>query len=191
MVIEGSSASAGGARINVDLTHLRSTNTAYSLFPGQIVAMEGMNPTGRKMTAHRICEGAAHKPNTTSVRKLREYHHDMQDGAPLKIMTACGPFTTSDTTDYQPFVDLMYEIMDSSPDVVVLAGPFVDMRQTQIKEGKTTIEIDDGVEKVVSYENFFAYKIAGLIEEAFSEADDMNTQFILVPSVDDATSSWV
>jgi DNA polymerase alpha subunit B len=190
VVLEGSSASCGGARINVDLSHLKSTKTAYSLFPGQIVALEGMNPTGRKLVAHRICEGAAHPSNTSSIKELREFHCDRQDGAPLKMITACGPFTTSDTMDYQPLVDLMHVVMEQAPDVVVLAGPFVDVRQDLVKQGKTTVEVDDGVEKIVSFEALFANKIAGLIEEAF-EGDELATQFVLVPSLDDATARWV
>jgi DNA polymerase alpha subunit B len=191
VVIEGSSASSGGARINVDLSQLRSSKTAYSLFPGQVVAIEGMNPTGRKLTANRICEGAAQKPNTTSVKQLREYHYDKQDGAPLKVMTACGPFTTSDSMEYQPIVDLMHEIMEQAPDVVILTGPFVDMRQELVKEGKPTVEFENDVQKIVSYDALFAINISALIDQAFSEEKDLQTQFVLVPSVDDATARWV
>ena len=182
---------SGGARINVDLSHLKKSKIAYSLFPGQIVAVEGMNPSGRKLVAHRICEGASHKANTSSVGKLREFHHDMQDGEPLKVITACGPFTTSDNMDYLPFVDLMHVIMEQAPDVVVLIGPFVDMRQEMVKAGNTTVELEEGVQKTVSYEALFANKITALIDEALSMEEDLHTQFVLVPSVNDATARWV
>lgn len=187
--------SCGGARVNVDLSHLKSSNQAYSLFPGQIVAIEGMNPTGRKIVAHRICEGAGHVPNASSVRELRQFHHERQDGSPIKVITASGPFTTADSMSYQPLIDLLHVIMEQSPDVVILTGPFVDMRQDAIKSGRPTIEFEDEdgstAELVVSHEAFFANKVTSVIEEAFSVDEALKTQFVFVPSVDDATAKWV
>lgn len=211
VVLEGSSGSCGGARINVDLSHMQTTNKMpFSLFPGQVVAVEGMNGTGRKLTAHRILEGAIPPPMTTSVRQLRQFHYDSdkQDGKPLKVLTACGPFTTSQSMDYQPFMDLLYVILDEAPDVVVLTGPFVDVRQTAVQSGKVLVEMGDEEddastspsESVLSFENVFAFKISGLIEEALqTDVDDLNggeekgfpTQFVLVPALEDATAQWV
>lgn len=195
VVLEGSSATCGGARINVDLSHLKQSKQAFSLFPGQIVAVEGMNPTGRQLVAHRICEGAAPAANTSSIGELRQYHHDKQEGAALKVLTASGPFTTSDNMSYQPFIDFVHVIMEQSPDVVVLTGPFVDVRHDAVKSGQTTIELENdegGVEDtVVPFEAVFANRISSLIEEAFAVDEGLNTQFVLVPSLDDATAKWV
>jgi DNA polymerase alpha subunit B len=207
VVIEGSSASSGGARINVDLSHIQTTTKLpYSLFPGQIVALEGMNVTGRKLTAHRIVEGAPPPCHTTSVRELRDFYYssEKQDGKPIKVVTACGPFTTSDSMDYQPFVDLLHVVMEQAPDVVILTGPFVDLRHPAIQSGGSiTIDVGDeeeAIEMAVPYETVFAQKISALLEELLMPPEDEgdgvttsnnNTQFVLVPALEDATAKWV
>ena len=151
VVVEGSSSSCGGARINVDLGNLKSKKIPFSLFPGQIVAIEGMNPTGRKIVAHSVCEGAAHASNKSTIKDLLHYHYEKQDGSAVKVLTACGPFTTSENLEYQPFVDLMHVILEQLPDVVVLTGPFVDVRHDQIKTGYVQLELDDNVRQVVPH----------------------------------------
>jgi DNA polymerase alpha subunit B len=106
-------------------------------------------------------------------------------------MSVCGPFTTSDSLAYEPLLDLMNAVLENSPDVVILTGPFVDLRQDAVKKGETRVELEDGEDMLVSYEAFFANKIAGLIEEVYFTKADLHTQFVLVPSVDDATAQWV
>jgi DNA polymerase alpha subunit B len=190
VVLEGSGASSGGARINVDLSHLESTTgNSYSIFPGQIVAVEGINLTGRKLVAHRICEGAAQKPQASSVRELRDFHHDRQEGAPLKIVAAAGPFTTSDNLEYQPLIDLVSGFMEDVPDAVILTGPFVDAKQELIRSGRVLAETGEATHVVSSYEAFFANKISALLTELFGA--NVATQFILIPSLDDTVAKAV
>jgi DNA polymerase alpha subunit B len=185
VLLEGSRATCGGARIEVDLRHLKSD---YSLFPGQIVAIEGHNTTGRSIVAQRLCEGAPHPANTTSAADLFRYHYQVQDGAPLHIVTASGPFTTSDNLDYQPLVDLIGNLVQSTdrqPDVVILTGPFVDLRHPDVASGNTTFE-----GAVVPFEVLFCHKVAQVLEEYYETAEHA-TQFILQPNLDDATAQWV
>ena len=195
VVLEGSRNTCGGARVNVDLSHLKKDTSAdYSLFPGQIVAIEGMNTTGRKLVANRICEGAAHSPNTSSIGQLRKFHYEQQDGSPVKLMIVSGPYTTSDNLKYEPFMDLLNDIIDADPDVVILTGPFVDMGNDIVKSGAMKLETEDGSDAlVVPNEVFFANKIAYLIESYYQDHghDHDGTQFVLIPSLDDATAQWV
>ena len=184
VLLEGSQATCGGARVEVDLRHLKSD---YSLFPGQIVAIEGLNTTGRSLVAQRLCEGAPHPPNTSPAADLLRHHYQVQDGAPLHIVTAAGPFTTADNLEYQPLVDLIGNLVQSAeqPDVIILTGPFVDMRQPQVATGNTVFE-----GAVVPFEVLFCHKVAQVLEEYYENASHA-TQFILQPSMDDATAEWV
>jgi DNA polymerase alpha subunit B len=195
ILLEGSRHSSNGARVELDLSHLQDiTKTPFSLFSGQVVAVEGINTTGRKLVAHRICEGAAHEAAQSTVRELHRYHHDDgfgQGGLPLKVMAVCGPYTTSDNLDYEALLDLLNIVTVEKTDVVILAGPFVSMRHPSVRSGQTTLQFQDGEEILVSYETFFANKIAALLEELYHADKNVHTQFVLVPSLDDATAEWV
>jgi len=46
-----------GTRVSLDLSKLKGNKIPLSLFPCQIVAVQGMNLLGRKMVAQKICEG--------------------------------------------------------------------------------------------------------------------------------------
>ncbi|NXF40841.1 DPOA2 polymerase, partial [Nyctibius bracteatus] len=52
VVLEGDREHSSGGQIPLDLSELRE----YSLFPGQIVALEGTNSTGRKMVVSKLYE---------------------------------------------------------------------------------------------------------------------------------------
>uniref|UniRef100_A0A8C9ZJK1 DNA polymerase alpha subunit B n=1 Tax=Sander lucioperca TaxID=283035 RepID=A0A8C9ZJK1_SANLU len=104
----------GGQQVPVDLSELKE----YSLFPGQVVVMEGMNTTGRKLMASKLYEGVP-LPFYTS--------------EPMNILVACGPYTPSDSLTFDPLLDLINVIVRDRPDVCLLLGPFVDSKHEQIE----------------------------------------------------------
>ena len=199
VVLEGSSSSCGGARVNVDLAHMQKKDqqlNGYSLFPGQIVAIEGINGTGRKITATKIKEGATLPPATSSAQSLQKYYSDDEEpAAPVKVISACGPFTTAKSMDYAPFLDLMNVVLEHKPDVVILTGPFVDVRQEAVQSGRVTLEEEDESgqqqEFIVDYETLFSQRITAVLEEVFEEDKTLATRFILVPALEDAVAKFV
>lgn len=52
VLLEGSHEQCAGARVPMSLKELRK----YSLFPGQVVAVKGVNSTGTKLIAQDLCE---------------------------------------------------------------------------------------------------------------------------------------
>ena len=106
-------------------------------------------------------------------------------------MTMCGPYTTNDNLEYEPFVDMMEVIRVEKPSVVIMAGPFVDVRHPMVMNGEITLQSEDGDKLTVTHEAFFANKIAAFIEDLFSSEEGLETQFVLVPSLDDAVAEWV
>ena len=180
--------------VKLDLTDL----SAYSLFPGQVVLVEGVNASGRVMVAKRLVEGFPADCPTTTPERLLEYHHStmFQGGQALKVVTAAGPFTTSDSLRYDPLEDLLSLVLTQKPDVLVLMGPFVDVTQPLLAGGDIMIDADEDEESVQtgavngsSYEVVFIKKIRGALEALFNmEADHgtIATNIILVPSLNDA-----
>ncbi|XP_076015549.1 DNA polymerase alpha subunit B [Genypterus blacodes] len=117
----------GGQQVPVDISELRE----YSMFPGQVVVMEGMNTTGRKLVASKLYEGIPLPFYTPEVKTEMEEE-------PASVLVACGPYTPSDSLTFDPLLDLINVIVRDRPDVCVLLGPFVDSKHEQIEKAQVT-----------------------------------------------------
>ncbi|KAM5249057.1 DNA polymerase alpha subunit B [Ctenodactylus gundi] len=131
VVLEGDREQSCGAQIPVDLSELKE----YSLFPGQVVIMEGLNTTGRKLIVTKLYEGVP----------LPFYHPTEEDGGleQIMVLVACGPYTTSDSITYDPLLDLISIINHDRPDVCILLGPFLDARHEQVENCLLTSPFED------------------------------------------------
>jgi len=182
LLLEGNRHEAGGQRVELTVDALQS----YSLFPGQIVGVEGMCPAGRKIVADSVCEGVQKPPMTHTASELLKFQYDDAKGQPLSVITAAGPFTTSANLDFHPLVDLLAIVRAKQPDVVILSGPFVDVNHPSVKNGMVQLETEDGDRVTVPFGNIFSEKFVPELERCFEEQPDLKTQFVLVPSLDDA-----
>jgi len=89
---------------------------------------------------------------------LLEFHHSniYQGGEPLKVITAAGPFTTSDNLDYAPFVDLMKKSLSSimeppeGADIVITAINGVPVSSNRRLNEPETLVIDFDIVMVVN-----------------------------------------
>lgn len=81
-----------------------------------------------------VIQGVPRPLPTSPPAELMRFQHggELAGGKPLAIITAAGPFTTSDSLVYEPFNDLLGVIRDARPDVVILTGPFVDAEHPQV-----------------------------------------------------------
>jgi len=187
ILLEGDRLQSNGARIPLDVNV--KDGLGYSLFPGQLVAVEGMNATGRKMIIERIHEGLP--PMSHSQNEVKDLTEDSNG---LKAFVVAGPYTTNRDLEYQPLLDLLGSVVSDEPDVVFLMGPFVDITQPLLKDGEVVLEYaeEDGnnVKRHVTYETLFAAKIARELEDLY-EDEDLRTKFVLVPSMNDAVAEHV
>ena len=145
-----------------------------------------MCPAGRKVVASSICEGVPKPSNKTSAGDLLRMQYDTQNGEPLSVVTAAGPFTTNANLEFNPLVDLLAIVRAKKPDVVILTGPFVDVNHPSVKNGMVQLETENGDRVTVPFGNIFSEKFVPELERCYEEVPDLKTQFVLVPSLDDA-----
>ena len=202
---------------------------AFAFFPGQVVAVEGVNSsgtslpyppthpptscicvhtpstssihpthpptssfpppkqTGFKMVVRRVVEGIPRPFLTSPVEKLKEYHHDglYQGGGALTLLVAAGPYTTTDSLEYEPFEDLLKVIAARQPDVAVLCGPFVDANHPKVAAGETEITGAGEEAESVDFESLFKMRVSFFLEGLYETNPTLATRIVLVPSLND------
>lgn len=149
----------GGQQVPVDLSELKE----YSLFPGQVVVMEGMNATGRKLVASKLYEGVPLPFYASNVKMETD-----EAAEPVNVLVACGPYTPSDSLTFDPLLDLIGVIVRDRPDVCVLLGPFVDSKHEQIEKAQVT----------ETFESIFSRCIESIVDGTKS----VGCQLVFVPS---------
>ncbi|XP_025911505.1 DNA polymerase alpha subunit B [Apteryx rowi] len=165
VVLEGDREHSSGGQVPVDLSELQE----YSLFPGQIVAMEGTNSTGRQLVASKIYEGVL-LPFYTPPELAQDTEQQM-------VLVACGPYTTSDSIAYDPLSDLVDVIGRDKPDVCILFGPFLDAKHEQV----------ENCQLLGSFADVFKLCLKTIIEGTRSAG----SQLVFVPSLRDVHHDYV
>lgn len=98
----------------------------YSLYPGQILAIEATNPTGNTLVVSQIFDG--HLLKRTQKNPLKQT---------LRLAVASGPFSTLDNLHCDPLWDLVEKVVEDEPNVLILGGPFIESSHPQLKQYKT------------------------------------------------------
>lgn len=184
VVLEGSRRSSAGRTVHLDLSDAPS----YALFPGQIVMAEGVSANGRRLNVKQLIEGVPRPMPSTTPEQLLEFNYSSshQNGKAVNVVCATGPFTTSDSLDFQPLQDLLVAMLGTNPDVVVLMGPFVDIAHPLVKDGDIEIADDEGTVECYSFERLFVEKVCGNLQAFFAEDQETPTNFVLIPALGDA-----
>ncbi|CAI5723754.1 unnamed protein product [Hyaloperonospora brassicae] len=177
--IEGSRKTCGGQRVLLDLSKVSN----FQLFPGKIVALEGILPDTRSsMVVRKFLDPIPALSSTSSPARMKEIQ--TEHGEPVRVLLACGPFTTSSNVDYLPLNDLLQVATDQKPDVLALIGPFIDSTHSMFKEGLVNY---DGM--MLSFDEIFLFKVMTLLNKVL--AQDERIQIVLVPSLRDANHQFV
>jgi DNA polymerase alpha subunit B len=170
--LESSRMAGGGVRTPLKLDRIAS----FSFFPGQIVAVKGVNSSGAYFQVHEVLEPPKLPPAATSTAELAA---TAQKG-PVTMFIASGPYTTQDNLAFEALDELCTKAAEQQPDVVILTGPFIDSAHPLVQAGDFELEggdMDDG-----TLEDLFRQQISRKINRI------RNSMVLLIPSVRDAVS---
>ncbi|GAX74279.1 hypothetical protein CEUSTIGMA_g1728.t1 [Chlamydomonas eustigma] len=173
VLLEGSREASGGARVRLDLSQLQS----FRLFPGQVVGVKGLNPTGSTFVAQQLIT------HVIPVGRMMEEKKGEGTAAAsppkhLSMVVAAGPFTNSDNVLYEPLTDLLQYCSEHDVDQVLLMGPFVDVEHPRIKDG--TLD--------VLFEQLFQQQVLSKLHEWQQLSENKKRHVLLMPSTRDAHS---
>ncbi|KAL8559641.1 hypothetical protein ACOMHN_008352 [Nucella lapillus] len=160
VVLEGSRSTSSGFSIPVDLCELKE----YALFPGQVIAADAVNASGKKLLLKNIYPSMKLPFPQLSVKT--------EPGSSLRALIAAGPFSVSDDLYYDPLRALLDTIRKDRPDMCILIGPFVDIKNSIIEKGMMDETYDQTFKKCME-----------LIAE---DTQKLNCQIVVVPSWRDA-----
>ncbi|CAA7403223.1 unnamed protein product [Spirodela intermedia] len=182
-LLQGCLEHSGGQRVRLDLHNLVN----FSLFPGQVIGVEGHNPSGHCLIVSKVIDFLPIfvPPITPSAKKQvmdKEYLPGsiIEKTKLLSLIIAAGPFTTSDNLLFEPLADLLAYASRKPPQLLILMGPFIDSEHPEVKKGAPSKSFDDifNVEIITRLQDY-----VGFLGSA--------VRVVLLPATRDANHDYV
>lgn len=139
MVLEMARRTGAGLRIP-----LKVESASYQFFPGQIVAVRGINASGEYFSVSEILDipllaPAASQPSTLEAlnERLGVEGADDHNKPPkaLNVLVASGPYTADDNVTFEPLHALCQKAEETCADMLILVGPLFDTEHPLLASG--------------------------------------------------------
>ncbi|ONI30147.1 hypothetical protein PRUPE_1G233700 [Prunus persica] len=184
-LLQSSAEHSGGQRVRIELQNL----SQFSIFPGQLVGIEGINPSGHCFIASKLVDSIplpiADDANLPPAKKQALDQEILSVGVSgtqpeLSVIIASGPFTTTDNLLFEPLRELLAYASKTLPQLLILLGPFIDSEHPEIKKG--TVDR--------SFDEIFRSEILRRLQDHV-EYMGSHARIVLVPSIRDANHDFV
>lgn len=197
VVLETSRRTGNGRRIPLKLDKL---NGCYQFFPGQIVALRGINSSGKEFLVREVVDipllhSAASAPEAIEGHRerLRGGPDAMDSGdepAPLNIIFGSGPYSADDNLDFEPLHALCSQAADTYADALVLTGPFIDVDHPLVATGDFDLPEEAMDEPdTATMSTVFKYMISPALNRLV--ASNPHVTILLIPSIRDVIDKHV
>jgi DNA polymerase alpha subunit B len=188
IVLEGSRRWGSGRRVPLALDKLAS----YNFFPGQIVALRGINASGENFVVSEVLSFPLLTQPASTPAELDSYNaryldtpeSDPSSVRPLTVFIASGPYTTDQKLDFAPLHTFFDNAVEAYADSVILLGPFLDAEHPLIRSGDFDIPSHLTSPDQATMTDLFRHFISSAIQSFAQRLPTCNV--ILVPSLRDA-----
>lgn len=190
LVLETSRRMGAGRRVPLKIESLAT----YQFFPGQIVAVRGVNPSGDWFTVSEVLTVPLLPTAASTPRVLEGINERLgvssdSDGQPLKFLISSGPYTADDNLDFEPLRALCDKAAEEMIDALILTGPFLDIEHPLLSTGDFDLPDVKGIDENSTLSTLFRFWITAPLQRLASAVPSIS--IILVPSVRDIVSKHV
>ena len=193
LMLETSRRTGAGLRIPLKVEGL-----SYEFFPGQIVALRGINASGLYFSVNEVLEipllpPAASLPSTLDTLNERlGMEVESSDSAThaVNVLVSAGPYTADDNLAFEPLNALCEKVAESYADVLIVVGPLLDLEHPLLASGDFDLPDDGSIEPdKATLNDVFRILIGKPLRTLAAQVP--NITIILVPSVRDAVNKHV
>lgn len=149
LMLESSRRTGAGLRIP-----LKMESISYEFFPGQIVAVRGINASGLYFSVNEVLElpllpPAASLPSTLDNNNDRLGMETESTGTAahaINVLVSSGPYTADDNLAFEPLQALCEKAAESYADVLIMVGPIFDLEHPLVASGDFDLPDDASIE---------------------------------------------
>lgn len=194
LMLETSRRTGAGLRVP-----LRVESISFEFFPGQIVALRGINASGEYFSVNEVLEmpllpASASLPSAIDAWNERLGVFEEQDAKSpshaLSILVAAGPYTADDNLAFEPLHALCEKAMTTYADTLILIGPLLDIEHPLLASGDFDLPDDLSVEPdKATLTDVFRILVGAPLRQLAREIPSIT--IVLVPSARDAVNKHV
>ena len=193
LMLETSRRTGAGLRVP-----LRAESVSHEFFPGQIVAVRGINASGEYFSVIEVLEMPLLPPAasvSSTIDVLNERLEIEEDGSAnathaLNVFVSSGPYTADDNLAFEPLQALCEKASESYADILIMIGPILDLEHPLLASGDFDLPDDPSIEPdKATLNDVFRILVGTPIRNLALRVP--NITIILVPSVRDAVNKHV
>jgi len=149
LVLETSRRTGAGLRVP-----LKVETISQEFFPGQIVAVRGINASGEYFSVNEVLEAPLLPPAASLPSVLDDINDRLGVGSgdgtesasqALNILVASGPYTADDNLAFEPLQALFEKAEITCTNVLILIGPLLDVEHPLLATGDFDLPDDPSI----------------------------------------------